>query len=150
MSRFEETLTLSVTAGRAWAALADIGRIAEWNPGVVTSHRLDSGEVGTGARRRCELGGGAYLEEAVARFAPGREISFVITATNLPLASAEIHFRVAARDGGCAVTVAPEYRVQCGIVGRLADPLLVRPAYRHGMRRLLAGLKAHLEGMPGR
>lgn len=146
MSRFEEALPIAVPADRVWAALADIGTIARWNPGIVASRRLTAESVGCGARRRCELGGGAYLEEEVVRCVPGQETSFRITATNLPLASAEIHFRVEAHGDGCVVTVAPAYRVRYGVLGRLADPLLIRPAYRHGMRRLLGGLNAHLEG----
>ncbi|MCB1906661.1 MAG: SRPBCC family protein [Rhodocyclaceae bacterium] len=149
MSGFEESLAIAAPADRVWAALADIGAIARWNPGVVASRRLTAGAVGSGARRRCELGGGAYLEEEVARFEPGREISFRITATNLPLASAEIRFRIETRGDGCMVTVAPAYRVRYGVLGRLAEPLLVRPVYRRGMRRLLEGLKVHLEGRTG-
>ena len=43
------------------------------------------------------------------------------------------------------VTVSPRYELKFGVVGRILNTLMVRMAYRKGMRDLLQGLKQHVE-----
>lgn len=144
MPHFVERIEIAAPVEAAWRTLADIGEIARWNPGVVASRRLDAGPAGIDAQRRCELGGGRYLDETVIEFEPRRRLTFRITGTNLPL-TADIRFDLAATAGGCTVGVSPDYPVRYGLLGRLLDLLLIRSAYRTGMRRLLAGLKDDVE-----
>ena len=84
------------------------------------------------------------LEEVVT-FDPNRQITFRITETNLPFKAADIHFRLSEAGDSTAVTVSPQYELKFGIIGRLLDAVLVRMAYRKGMRDLLQGLKERVE-----
>ncbi len=145
MSEFTERILIDAPPERVWAVLADIGLIARWNPGVVESSRLTAGPVEIGARRRCIVGGGHRLDEEVVGFDVGRSLVFRIIATDLPLAEADIRFALLPSGGACEVSVSPRYRPGMGVLGRLLDPVLLRPAYRRGMRKLLAGLKRHVQ-----
>ena len=137
-------------AGNIWAALADIGGIHRWNPGVVDSRETSEGETRLGATRRCDLGGKNYLDEEVVKWTPDREITFRITDTNLPFARADIHFAIEElAGGGSRVSVSPDYALKFGILGRVLDGLVMNRMYRKGMRDLLAGLKAEVERSAG-
>jgi len=145
MSEFTESIQISAQPEVVWAALADIGNISEWNPGVKHSEQTSTGEVNVGATRRCDLGGRNYLDEEVVVFEPHRNMTIRITDTNLPFKSADIRFTLRADGGNTIVTVSPNYELKFGAIGRILDALMVRGQYRKGMRGLLQGLKAFVE-----
>ena len=92
MAAFTEKIIIDAPIEKVWSALADIGTISTWNPGVKESHQTTNGDVAIGSCRRCELGGKNYLDEEVILFEPLSKITFRITDTNLPFASADIRF----------------------------------------------------------
>jgi len=145
MTDFAETIRIDAPIKTVWAALADIGKIAEWNPGVKESHQTTVGDVANGAGRRCELGGKNYLNEEVVEFDSPSRITFRITDTNMPFKTADIRFNLKAADVGTEVTVSPLYELKFGAFGKLLDTLVVKGTYRKGMRELLRGLKNHVE-----
>ena len=114
-------------------------------PARAESRQTTGGDVALGSCRRCELGGKNYLDEEVVSFEPSSKISFRITDTNLPFASADIRFNLDAQGNTTQVEVSPLYSLKFGLVGRLLDTLVVRRTYRKGMRELLQGLKSHVE-----
>ncbi len=128
-----------------WRVLADIGAIHAWNPGVVRSHTTTAQLGGIGAERHCDLGGGNYLKEAVVTWEPERRLTMRIAATNLPFDAADIRFTLEARGDQTDVSVAPDYTLKFGPIGRLLDRYFVRARYQKGMRALLVGLKRHVE-----
>ena len=65
MTTFSEHISIRADKDHAWEALADIGSIYRWNPGVVDSRLTTDGKVGLGAERYCDLGGKTYLNETV-------------------------------------------------------------------------------------
>ena len=146
MSEFEESLTINTSPEQVWSTLADIGAIARWNPGVKHSKQTTAGDVGRGSCRRCDLGGKNYLAEEVVTFEPVSRITFRIVDTNLPFRSADIRFRIEPSGDASLITVSPVYELKFGILGKILDLLLVGPVYRKGMRDLLRGLKADVEG----
>jgi uncharacterized protein YndB with AHSA1/START domain len=145
MPSFSTAIQIEAPPERVWHTLADIGEIARWNPGVRSSHLLRPASGGPGDSRYCDLGSGNYLEETVAAWEPGEALTMRITATNLPIAAADIHFRMEPAPGGTHVEVAPEYRLKFGLLGRILDRLYVRRQYLAGMRALLGGLKEYVE-----
>ena len=56
MNTFIVTQRIAAPVEMVWAALADIGSIADWNPGVVASHTTSDQAEGLGATRYCDLG----------------------------------------------------------------------------------------------
>ena len=148
MSTFSESIVISAPLFRVWNTLADIGRIHEWNPGVVASSKTTPGEDGIGASRHCELGGKHYLDEEVVEWEPQGALTMRITATSLPLESADIRFTLVGHGHRTTVTVSPTYSVKFAWIGHVLDRVAVRSQYRRGMARLLRGLKQHIEGRP--
>jgi uncharacterized protein YndB with AHSA1/START domain len=144
MSTFTESILIDAPPATVWAALADIGTIATWHPGLISSPRTND-MAGVGAARHCDISATHSLAEIVTDFEPDNRITFRITQTTLPFAEANIRFRLADHDGGTHVSVSPEYRLKYGLIGRIVDALTVRRSYRSGMRDLLVGLKTHLE-----
>ncbi len=145
MSEFQENISISALPKEVWAVLADIGSIADWNPGVKHSEQTSTGEVGVGATRLCELGGKNYLDEKVIAFEPYHQITIRITDTNLPFESADIRFSLEPNGDQTVVTVSPDYQLKYGWVGRLLDKVIVGKQYRKGMQALLKGLKEYVE-----
>ena len=145
MAEFAETITIDASPEKVWKTLADIGNIYIWNPGVEHSKQTTSGEVGIGSCRRCELGGRNYLIEEVIAFEPASKMTIRITDSNLPFKSAVIRFLLQPQEGQTVVKVSPNYHLKFGWLGRLFDVVIVRAQYRKGMRRLLLGLKEHVE-----
>jgi len=147
MSEFSETIRIDAPVAEVWAVLADIGTISDWNPGVKESRQTTGGEVANGSCRHCDLGGKNYLDEEVVSFEPYSKITFRITGTNLPFASADIRFNLETEDNVTVVEVSPLYELKFGVLGRILDTLVVSATYRKGMRNLLRGLKNHVEAV---
>lgn len=145
MSSFNEHITIHAPRAAVWGALADIGAIHTWNPGVRDSRRTSEQAEGVGAMRSCDLGGRNYLHEAVTAWEPPERLTMTITETNLPFARADIHFKLIEQGDQTLVTVAPDYALKFGPLGRLLDRFFVRSTYAKGMRGLLRGLKDHVE-----
>lgn len=145
MTTFTTSTAIAAPRDLVWAALADIGSISAWNPGVLDSHTTSEEPTGLGASRHCDLGGRNYLDEQVVRFEDGEAITMRVIDSNLPFEHADIHFTLGSNGDATTVTVAPEYRLKFGPVGRLMDRLVVRKTYEKGMTAMLEGLKRHLE-----
>lgn len=146
MSTFTERTTIDAPRQDVWAALADIGAIASWNPGLIGSRRTN-GIDGVGGARHCDISTKHSLTEHVVEFEPGTAITFRITDSTLPFETADIAF--ALTDSGIRdrteVTVSPTYTLKYGPFGRILDTVAVRRTYRAGMRELLEGLERHVE-----
>jgi uncharacterized protein YndB with AHSA1/START domain len=145
MATFSTSTTVDAARDRVWAALADIGSIHAWNPGVHASHTTTEVETGLGARRFCDLGGRNYLHEEVVEFDEGERITMRIVKSNLPFDRADIRFHLRPDGSATHVTVVPDYRLRFGPIGTLMDRLFVRRTYERGMAALLRGLKRHVE-----
>ncbi|NNF58879.1 MAG: SRPBCC family protein [Rhodothermaceae bacterium] len=147
MNTFIVTQRIAAPVEAVWAALADIGSIADWNPGVVASHTTSAQTDGLGASRYCDLGRAGDLHEEVVAWEPERKLTLRITDSTLPFESTDIEFTLRPDDDGTVVTVAPVYALKYGPLGRLLDRLMVRRTYERGMEALLAGLKQHVESV---
>jgi uncharacterized protein YndB with AHSA1/START domain len=146
MSTFTERTTIDAPRRDVWAALADIGNIATWNPGLIGSHRTNDID-GVGGARHCDISAKHSLTEHVVEFEPGTAITFRITDSTLPFKTADIAFtltdsRIRNRT---ELTVSPTYTLEYGPIGLILDTVAVRRTYRAGMRELLEGLKRHVE-----
>ena len=146
MSTFIERSTIDAPRHTVWAALADIGAISTWNPGLIGSHRTNDIE-GIGGARHCDISAKHSLTEHVVEFEPTRAITFRITDSTLPFKTADIAFTLTdiAQQACTELTVSPTYTLKYGPLGRILNAVAVRRNYRAGMRDLLEGLKRHLE-----
>lgn len=148
MGEFEVTETIHAPIDNEWERLADIGAIAERNPGVKKSYMISATSTGNGASRHCELGGSNYLDEDVVTFQTQQAITFRIVKTNMPFKRADIRFtldKVDSDPDATLVSCSPIYKLKYGPVGELLDAIMVKQQYRKGMKGLLLGLKEDLE-----
>lgn len=149
MTTIVTDIKINASITTVWEYLADIGNIYQWNPGVVTSHTTTPEKTGLGASRYCDLGNNNFLDEEVVTWRPQTQLTMRIKDTNLPFKTADIHFYLQPADEQTVVTVAPEYRLKFGLLGKLLDRFYVRDTYKKGMQALLAGLKKHIEAQAG-
>ena len=144
LSSFVVSTVIDAPVPSVWQVLADIGNIDRWNPGVKAS-RLTSEKRGRGGSRHCDLRNDSYLAEEVVVWQPEKQLTMRITATNLPFAGADIHFKLEPTPAGTRVEVKPEYRIKYGVVGEILNYVLIQKSYCKGMQALLAGLKDYVE-----
>lgn len=145
MSTFSKEIDIEADIADVWAVLADIGNIADWNPGVQKSNVIGERPNGLGAQRLCNLGGKNYLKEDVVQWVDQDKLTMRIVETNLPFKSADIHFVLSKVDGGTQVRVTPDYELKFGVLGNVLDTLFINRVYQKGMGDLLAGLKEYVE-----
>jgi len=135
---------INASVPQVWKALADIGNIYQWNPGVKKSH-ITNNTIGLGGSRHCDLGGKNYLDEDVVKWEENKYLTMRITETNMPFKNADINFSLEAKDNGTQVSVQPVYELKFGPIGRFMNFVYVHGFYQKGMKSLLAGLKNHVE-----
>jgi len=63
MGAFTRSIRIGRPIDEVWSVLADIGSIADWNPGVVASRTTTGQFQGEGAGRFCDLGRRVHLDE---------------------------------------------------------------------------------------
>lgn len=150
MGEFEVDAVILAPIATVWKRLADIGNINEWNPGVRDSYVTSVSEIpmGEGATRHCDIGLKTdYVDEEVVTFIPEQAITFRITGTSVPIAKGDIRFTLSKEKANrTKVTCSPLYKLKYGCVGEMLDLLMVKRQYRSGMKDLLSGLKADVEG----
>lgn len=145
MGSFVTELRIEAPVAEVWRALAAIGDIYRWNPGVRASHTTSAMVEGVGATRYCDLGGKNYLDEEVVIWQPNEALTMRITGTNLPFETADIRFTLRPEGESTVVAVSPIYKLKFGVMGKLLDRAAVRKSYEAGMVGLLAGLKRFIE-----
>ncbi len=146
MAHFSTQIWIHATKETVWEVLADFGGIYRWNPGVRHSYSTSEASHGLLATRHCELlNGDDYLDEDILEWHDGEGFKVNIYETNLPLHRNVVEFSVEADGSGTIVTVAPDYALKYGLLGRLFNHIVVRRQFKKGMEDLLAGLKYHIE-----
>lgn len=146
MHTFSTETTIAAPVNKVWKVLADIGRIHQWNPGVIASHTTSDQPTGSGATRHCDLGGRNFLHEEVVEWQVQQKLTMRINDTNLPFKTADIRFTLQDKGTTTIVTVSPIYQLKFGPFGRLFNHLYVEGSYKSGMEKLLSGLKDYVEG----
>lgn len=145
MGTFAVQTEINAPVADVWAALADIGSIYKWNPGVKASHATSDETGGMGATRHCDLGGKNFLDEVVVLWEPEHKLTMRINDTNMPFDSADIRFTLEPNGDSTTVTCSPIYKIKYGSIGSLLDRFYVSGTYEKGMNALLDGLKNYVE-----
>lgn len=131
----------------AWALMSDFGAIDAFNPTLKESHLLDgSCEIGLGAERQCTLKDGRnYIHERVVDWQEGRSYRIEVFGGTMPMDDLVAELAVAPDLTGSILSMTMSYRPRWGLIGRLIDPLVLRPLMRHTMRKVIGGLAAKSE-----
>ena len=142
MTVLHETIETSLPIDEAFAYVADFANAQEWDPGVATADRLDSGPVGLGSRYRLgvRMGRrGAPMEYRISVFEPSTRVVLVGSGSGV---SAVDDIRFERTASGTLVDYTADIRL--GGVLRLIQPLLGR-AFANLGRNAVEGMVRTLE-----
>ena len=142
MTVLHETIETSLPIDEAFAYVADFANAQEWDPGVATADRLDSGPVGLGSRYRLGVRMGrrvAPMEYRISVFEPSTRVVLVGSGSGVSAVD-EIRFERTA--SGTLVDYTADIRL--GGVLRLIQPLLGR-AFANLGRNAVEGMVRTLE-----
>ena len=142
MARYHTEQPFTGPAARAFEYLADFTTVAEWDPGIVESTRLDGGPLGVGSRFRVVSQSGSrripFVYEVVA-YDPPRSITLVGDSRRLHSVD-EITVRQG--DGGSTVCYDADLTLRGPL--RFLSPLLGLPFRKIG-DRAAAGMRDALD-----
>ena len=140
MARFRSSIVINCPVDQVFEFVADQGKLAQWQSGVVRSGSDGPAAVGTRYHSTIELMGRRYKSEGVmTEYDPPRRYAFRATSGSLPVDGAFIFQAVS---GGTRVVFAGELR-QRGLM-RMAGPMLT-PVMEAQLQNNFERLKEILE-----
>jgi len=142
VTRITEHIETPLAPAAAFAFIADFANAMHWDPGTVTSERIDDGPVELGARYRLgvRLGGRvAPMEYRISAFEPPHRVVLVGEGSGVS-ALDEIRFEPA----GTGTRIDYTADIRLGGVLRLIQPFLGRAFAKLG-RDALAGMQRALD-----
>ncbi len=147
MTSIARSITVNAERRQVWAALADFGGIAAWNPGVKASKLTSTRTAGPDITRECQLAPMGTVQERVVEWIDERLLSIEIYEfKNVPgMRSALATFELTAVAEGTKVTMHMDYRVGLGPLGAGMNAMMMRRQFGAAATKLLAGLKLHVE-----
>lgn len=144
MTRIHEQVATSLPIETAFEYVADFVNSQAWDPGTISSRRIDDGPLGVGARYALEVRMGgrvAPMEYTIRDFDRPRRVVLVGSGSGVRAVD-EIRFRPA--DGETVIDYTAD--IQLGGLLRLAQPFLGRAFAALG-RDAAAGMDAALADM---
>lgn len=147
MTSINREVTVNAPAEEVWAALADFGNVATWNPNVKKSFLTSNQTQGEGISRECQLVPMGTVQEQVTSWVEGESMTIEISEfKNVPAmraGGADIHIR--ARGDQTDVHLELSYEVGLGAVGAGMNSMMLKRQFSKAATGLLAGLKHHVE-----
>jgi hypothetical protein len=144
MRRLEERIEIETQPEEVWRVLGSFGDVACWAPYVIHS-RSAAEDSGVGSRRTLRHAWGFQLKESVVEWNEGEGYSFVVAGAPFPMRDITESWAVAPSPNSATVITTVEYRMHLGVLGSLADRILVQWLVRREMRAGLKGLKRFVE-----
>ena len=145
MTTVNNAVEINATPERVWAVLADLDRLADYDPVVTKSVVISEFHQGVGARRRCDAHQGRFFVEDVTTWEPPSRLQFTIVECNLPTRNLTHTYTLEPTPSGTRVTQMMAYEMRFGVLGRLLDLLVVRRKSDQGIKGFFAGLTATVE-----
>jgi hypothetical protein len=123
--------------------MADFANIDFFNPHLSGSRLVKgSQDCGVGTERQCDLKGGkGWFRERVVDWQEGRSYRVAIYSGTLPIKDAQTTLGVIPElDGTARLYMETTYRPRYGLIGLLADPLIIRRTLGRMFLGVLEGL----------
>lgn len=148
MSKVQASSHISAPKREVWAAVADFGQIANFNPSVTASHLTGDANHGEGATRHCSLTlAGASVEERVVDWQEGASYTVEIyESSRIPVVT-NAHGTISLADegDGTRATMVIEYDTKYGPIGAILDRVAIRSQNAKAAGLVVAGLKHYIE-----
>ncbi len=147
MTRIAHDVRIDAPTERVWAAIADLGAIDKFHPGVRKSYYTSELREGVGASRHCDLLPFGSVEERAIAWKNGESLTLeIFDGERTPPFQTASAIMSVERDGdGTIARLALEYRLRYGVLGALLDRLLIRARFEKMVPAVLAGLKRFTE-----
>ncbi len=139
-----EVARIDSPAEEVWRTLADFGRISEWAPDLDHSCLATEAATGPGVTRRVQAGRTVLLEHVLI-WEPGERLGYCIEGLPRAVRQAETTWVLERSGDRTVVKVVNQLDAGSRPAQRLLARLLGR-AMARASRRMLGGLKVHLEG----
>lgn len=140
----EYRLRVNTAKSTVWAALEDFGGVTDYHFSVKNAPMLSANRSGLGATRRCEFYDNTSVVEKIVSFDDGNGYKIALSEFSMPLKSLMAEMRVTAvNDDVCDVTMALDYVVKYGPVGKLMGHFMMRPMMTKMIKKVLSGLAYH-------
>ena len=126
-----------------WALMADFANIDFFNPHLSASHLLEgSPSCGLGTERQCDLKDGrGYFRERVIDWQEGRSYTVDIYAGTLPVDGTVTTLGLTPKaNGRTLLYMETSYRPRYGVIGIVADRLVIRNTFRKMLMGVIEGL----------
>jgi hypothetical protein len=122
-------------------------KIRVWHPSSRPSAiRCGSCEIGPGAEQQYTLKDRKnYIHERVVDWQEGRSYRIEVFGGTVPMDEILAELAVEPEGAGSLLRMPIRYRPRWGLLGRLIEPVLLRPILPHMMRRVIGGLAAKAE-----
>lgn len=147
MTHIKHEIRIDAAKEKVWAAIADLGGVAKFNPAVKKSYYLSEQREGVGASRRCELRPFGAIDEKAIEWKDGESVTLeIFSGEKAPPFKSAIGVMSVEDVGDATVArLALDYELKYGVLGILMDRLLVRRQFKKMVPAILAGLKRHVE-----
>ena len=133
---------------QVWETLADFGNVANYNPGVVSSHSTSDAPTGLGATRHCALAlFGASVEERIVGWSEEELLEIdIYDSSRFPVVTnAGATFTLDSDGEGTIVEGVLHYDLKYGPIGSALHSMSIRTQSDRAWRLFLAGVKKHVE-----
>ncbi len=147
MIHITATRTMPFSKEKIWAVLDDFDNIHVWNPGLKNSHSTTSNrKTGLGAQRHCDLAPFGSFEERITEYIPNEKMVIdIYDGAKLPpiknMGGVIILTEVGNRTN---VSFTFQYKTK-GIMGKIMNPLMIKPKMTEGTENFLKGLEHFLK-----
>jgi hypothetical protein len=126
-----------------WALMEDFANIDFFNPHLSGSHLVEgSPECGLGTERQCDLQDGkGWFRERVIDWQEGRSYTVAIYSGTLPVKDTLTTLGLVPKlDGSTRLYMETTYRPRYGLIGVIADQLIIRRMFCRMLLGVLEGL----------
>ncbi len=143
----EMEVTVDAPTARVWAAVADVGNVEAWNPGIASATLTSDAREGVGATRECVLSPMGTVQERVTAWMHERLITVEIyERKRLPaIRRAAATIELTPVGTRTVVRCRLDYAVGLGPAGRGLHASFLRRMFDRSLVGMLAGLKHHVE-----
>lgn len=142
------TVSVRINAPKeqVWKTLANLGDVMNYSAHVNNSYYDSEETTDVGCSRICELDGMTVRETAV-EWIPGERymLKMEFLKGSAPIEDFRVGPHLKADGEATIVTYKASYDVKFGIIGKLLDHVVMQNQNRKVMKRVLDGLKHHIE-----
>ncbi len=144
MSRIVIPRMLEASADRVWEVLSDLPNAHLYHPLIEECDMIGEQDRGLGAERVCYLNDGTELVERFVGWEEGRSLTAQILESPLPFREAQLHVRIDPQgEERCCVRVELNYEVRGGVLGRVADSVMLHTLLNRIVLAAVRGLGLH-------